>query len=202
MRTRPLSTILLRAWQRAGNDAADLANIPAGTRTMMVAAANGRMDECWNWTDWPDLCRTEQRTVQGDATTGRHLPLSQTGKQTMGEIFRVWLQNPAIHPAPRQTPYVVGDERIIFPQGAPDDVWVYYRLPVQELAADDPAAQVPQVLARAIEFGLTADLLDEDGQLDKATLNEQRMDEELIRQRDRYTFQQNQTPRWQMQDGR
>jgi hypothetical protein len=39
MRTVTLQSILLRAWQRAGNDGSDISNIPSGARTMMVAAA-------------------------------------------------------------------------------------------------------------------------------------------------------------------
>jgi hypothetical protein len=51
MRTVTLQSILLRAWQRAGNDGSDIANIPSGSRTMLVAAATDRVAECWQWAD-------------------------------------------------------------------------------------------------------------------------------------------------------
>jgi hypothetical protein len=43
---------------------------------------------------------------------------------------------------------------------------------------------------------LTAALQEEDGQMDKALLMEQKAESELISERDKYVFQQGQTQRW------
>jgi hypothetical protein len=197
---------LLRAWQRAGNDGSDIALIPSGTKTMMVAAANDRIADAWEWADWPELCRVEERTVQGNATSGYYLDYVQAGETEMGEIFNVYRDNPATHVAPREIGYTLLGDSIRFPDddSIPTDVWVRFRIrPVDHVervtAVGMTAAlleTVPAVIAKAVDYMLTADLLDEDGQTDKAMLNEQRGENELIKERDKYYFQQNQPTRW------
>ena len=83
MRTVTLQSILLRAWQRVGNDASTIDAIPSGARTMMTAAANERIADCWEWADWPELMRVESRTVQGDATNGYYIDYEHVGQTAM-----------------------------------------------------------------------------------------------------------------------
>jgi hypothetical protein len=52
------------------------------------------------------------------------------------------------------------------------------------------------VLAKATGYMLTASLLEEDGQMDKALLMEQKAEAELISERDKYYFQQGQPSMW------
>jgi hypothetical protein len=198
MRTVTLQSILLRAWQRAGNDGSDIANIPSGSRTMLVAAATDRVAECWQWADWPELCRIEERTVQGNDTTGFFLDYVQVGETPMGEVFAVYRDNPQTHVAPREIPYTLLGDSIRFPESRelPATVYVRYRLRPDTYTTSNLTAPVPAVLSKAVAYLLTGDLQEEDGQLDKALLMEQKAESELISQRDKYVFQQNQTPMW------
>lgn len=198
MRTVTLQSILLRAWQRAGNDGSDIALIPSGTRTMMVAAANERISDCWEWADWPELCRIEERTVQGDETNGFYIDYDQPGETEMGEVFNVYRDNPATHVAPRQVAYsLLGDSlRFANSESVPATVWVRYRLRPTTYTTGNLTAPVPAVLAKAAAFMVTADLLEEDGQMDKALMMEQKAEAELIAQRDKYYFQQQQPSAW------
>jgi hypothetical protein len=201
MRTVTLQSILLRAWQRAGNDGSDISNIPSGARTMMVAAANERIADCWEWSDWPELMRVESRTVQGDATNGYYIDYEQTGSPTptpMGEVFAVLRDNPATHAAPRAIGYTLLGDAIRFPEDTdlPTTVWVNFRIRPTEYSASNLTATVPAVIAKAVALMLTSDLLTEDGQLDKALAMEQLAESELISQRDKYYFQQNQPSMW------
>jgi hypothetical protein len=198
MRTVTLQSILLRAWQRVGNDASDIANVPTGARTMLVAAANEAIAQCWEWADWPELCRVESRTVQGDDTTGFYIDYAQVGQTLMGEVFAVLRDNPNTHVAPREVGYTLLGDAIRFPQGTdlPTTVYVRYRLRPDTYTASNLTATVPSVLAKAVGYMLTASLLEEDGQLDKSTLMEQKAESELISERDKYVFQQGQTQRW------
>jgi len=198
MRTVTQQSILLRAWQRVGNDASDIANVPTGARTMLVAAANEAIAQCWEWADWPELMRTESRTVQGDATNGYYIDYAQAGQTAMGEVFAVLRDNPNTHVAPREVGYTLLGDAIRFPQGSdlPTTVYVRYRLRPDTYTASNLSATVPAVLAKAVGYMLTASLLEEDGQLDKSTLMEQRAESELISERDKYVFQQGQTQRW------
>ncbi len=198
MRTVTLQSILLRAWQRAGNDGSDISNIPSGARTMMVAAANERIADCWEWADWPELMRVEERTVEGNDTTGYFIPYEQTGETAMGEVFGVLRDNPATHVAPRQIGFSLLGDNVRFPQGTdlPDTVWVNYRIRPTEYSASNLTATVPAVIAKAVALMLTSDLLTEDGQLDKALAMEQMAESELISQRDKYYFQQGQPSTW------
>ena len=201
MRTVTLQSILLRAWQRVGNDASTIDAIPSGARTMMVAAANERIADCWEWADWPELMRVESRTVQGDATNGYYIDYEQTGSPTptpMGEVFAVLRDNPATHAAPRAIGYTLLGDAIRFPEDTdlPTSVWVNYRIRPTEYSASNLTATVPAVIAKAVALMLTSDLLTEDGQLDKALAMEQLAESELISQRDKYYFQQNQPSMW------
>ena len=198
MRTVTLQSILLRAWQRSGNDGSDIANIPSGARTMMVAAANERIADCWEWADWPELMRVEERTVEGNDTTGYFIPYEQVGQQVMGQVFSVLRDNPATHVAPRQIGYTLLGDNVRFPQSTdlPTTVWVNYRVRPTEYSASNLTATVPAVIAKAVALMLTSDLLTEDGQLDKALAMEQLAESELISQRDKYYFQQGQPSTW------
>jgi hypothetical protein len=198
MRTVQLQSILLRAWQRVGNDASTLDNIPSGAKTMLVAAANEAIAQCWEWADWPELMRTESRTVQGDDTTGFYIDYAQAGQTPMGEVFSVLRDNPNTHVAPREIGYTLLGDAIRFPQSTdlPTTVWVRYRLRPDTYTASNLTATVPAVLAKAVGYMLTASLQEEDGQLDKALLMEQKAESELISERDKYVFQQGQTQRW------
>jgi hypothetical protein len=198
MRTVQLQSILLRAWQRVGNDASTLDNIPSGAKTMLVAAANEAIAQCWEWADWPELMRTESRTVQGDDTTGYYIDSAQAGQTPMGEVFAVLRDNPNTHVAPREIGYTLLGDAIRFPESTdlPTTVYVRYRLRPDTYTASNLSATVPAVLAKAVGYMLTASLLEEDGQLDKSTLMEQKAESELISERDKYYFQQGQPSMW------
>jgi hypothetical protein len=202
MRTVTLQSILLRAWQRAGNDAGSgsnpIDNIPASAKTMMTAAANERIADCWEWADWPGLMRVESRTVQGDATNGYYIDYEQVGQTAMGEVFGVLRDNPATHAAPRAIGYTLLGDAIRFPEDTdlPTTVWVNYRVRPTEYSASNLSATVPAVIAKAVGLMLSADLLQEDGQTDKALAMEQLAESELISQRDKYYFQQGQPSMW------
>jgi hypothetical protein len=198
MRTVQLQSILLRAWQRVGNDASTIDAIPSGARTMMVAAANERIADCWQWADWPELMRVEERTVEGDETNGYYIPYEQSGETAMGEVFSVLRDNPATHVAPRAIGYTLLGDNVRFPQSTdlPTTVWVNYRIRPTEYSASNLSATVPAVIAKAVGLMLSADLLQEDGQTDKALAMEQMAESELISQRDKYYFQQGQPSMW------
>jgi hypothetical protein len=198
MRTVTLQSILLRAWQRVGNDSASIDNIPSGARTMLVAATNDRIADCWEWTDWPELMRVEERTVEGNDTNGYFIPYEQSGQTAMGEVFAVLRDNPATHVSPRQIGYTLLGDNVRFPQSSdlPTTVWVNYRIRPTEYSASNLSATVPTVIAKAVGLMLSADLLQEDGQTEKALAMEQLAESELISQRDKYYFQQGQPSMW------
>ncbi len=168
---------------------------------MMVAAANERIADCWEWADWPELMRVEERTVEGNDTTGYFIPYEQTGSPTptpMGEVFAVLRDNPATHVAPRAIGYTLLGDNVRFPQSTdlPTTVWVNFRIRPTEYSASNLSATVPAVIAKAVGLMLSGDLLQEDGQTDKALAMEQLAESELISQRDKYYFQQGQPSMW------
>jgi hypothetical protein len=198
VRTVTLQSILLRAWQRVGNDASSISNIPSGAQTMLVAAANDAIEQCWTWADWPELCRVEERTIQGNATTGWYIDYEQSGQTAMGEVFAVTRDNPNTTASPRELQYTLLGDNIRFPDSTdlPTSVYVRYRVRPDTYTTGNLTATVPAVLAKAAAFMLSADLLTEDGQFDKALAMEQMAEAELISQRDKYYFQQGQPSMW------
>ena len=198
MRTVTLQSLLLRAWQRVGNDSSSIDNVPSGARTMLVAAANDAIEQCWTWSDWPELMREESRTVQGDSTTGFYIDYEQSGQTAMGEVFAVLIDNPATHVAPRQIGYTLLGDSIRFPEDTslPTSVYVRYRIRPTDYSASNLSATVPAVLGKAVSYMLAAALLEEDGQMDKSSLMEAKAEAELISERDKYYFQQGQPSMW------
>ncbi len=203
MRTVTLQSILLRAWQRSGNDGSDIANIPTSARTMLVAAANDAIESCWTWADWPELCRIEERTIQGNATTGWYIDYEQVGETAMGEVFNIYRDNPNTHAAPRELQYTLLGDSIRFPDDTdiPATAWVRYRLRPDTYTTSNLTATVPAVLSKAVGYYLTASLLEEDGQLTKSTLMEEKAMNELVTERDKFYFQQNQPQAWSARIG-
>jgi hypothetical protein len=165
---------------------------------MMVAAANERIADCWEWADWPELMRVEERTVEGNDTTGYFIPYEQTGETAMGQVFGVLRDSPATHVSPRAIGFTLLGDNVRFPQSTdlPTTVWVNFRIRPTEYSASNLSATVPAVIAKAVGYLLTSDLLTEDGQLDKALAMEQMAESELISQRDKYYFQQGQPSTW------
>jgi hypothetical protein len=198
VRTVTLQSILLRAWQRVGNDASSISNIPSGAQTMLVAAANDAIESCWTWADWPELCRIEERTIQGNATTGWYIDYEQSGQTAMGEVFNIYRDNPNTHASPRELQYTLLGDSIRFPDDTeiPTTAWVRYRTRPDTYSTSNLSATVPAVLSKAVGYYLTASLLEEDGQLDKSTLMESKAETELITERDKFYFQQNQPQTW------
>lgn len=164
----------------------------------MVAAVNQRIEDCWTWADWPELMREESRTLQGDATNGYYIDYVQAGQTAMGEVFAVYIDNPATHVAPRQIGYTLLGDSIRFPEDTslPPTVYVRFRLRPTEYTTANLSATVPAVIAKAVDYMLTADLLDEDGQSDRALLMEQKAEAEMVKEQDKFVFQQNQPRRW------
>lgn len=203
MRTVTLQSILLRAWQRVGNDASSISNIPSGAQTMLVAAANDAIESCWTWADWPELCRIEERTIQGNSTTGYFLDYEQSGETPMGEVFNIYRDNPNTHASPRELQYTLLGDSIRFPDDTeiPTTAWVRYRLRPDTYTTSNLTATVPAVLSKAVGYYLTASLLEEDGQLTKSTLMEEKAMNELVTERDKFYFQQNQPQTWSARIG-
>ena len=203
MRTVTLQSILLRAWQRVGNDASTISNVPSGAQTMLVAAANDAIEQCWTWADWPELCRIEERTIQGNATTGFYLDYEQVGETPMGEVFNITRDNPNKTASPRELQYSLLGDSIRFPDDTdiPTTAWVRYRLRPDTYTTSNLSATVPSVLSKAVGYYLTASLLEEDGQLTKSTLMEEKAMNELVTERDKFYFQQNQPQAWSARIG-
>jgi hypothetical protein len=85
------------------------------------------------------------------------------------------------------------------PSDCPDDVYVRFRTLPTEISATTSTAlaqTVPHFLGDYIKFELTADLLTEDGQLDKAEVLRQRAEVYLVSEMDKVIFQQRQPRRW------
>jgi len=203
MRTVTLQSIILRAWQRVGNDASTISNVPSGAQTMMVAAANDAIEACWTWADWPELCRIEERTIQGNETTGFYLDYEQSGETPMGEVFNITRDNPNKTASARELQYSLLGDSIRFPDDTdiPTTAWVRYRTRPDTYTTSNLSATVPAVLSKAVGYYLTASLLEEDGQLTKSTLMEEKAMNELVTERDKFYFQQNQPQAWSARIG-
>jgi hypothetical protein len=117
-------------------------------------------------------------------------------------VFAVYQDNPHTHAAPRE----------ISLQPRPRQNPPAQRLPrhrlrplpaarheISTVLATALAQTVPQILADYCKFSLTGDLLTEDGQLDKAQVMYGRAELSLVKETEKFTFQQRQVRRWTAQ---
>jgi hypothetical protein len=114
----------------------------------------------------------------------------------------VYQDNPHTHAAPREISFSLDLDKIRLPSDCPDTIYVRFRLPATEIStvlATALAQTVPQILADYLKFSLTGDLLTEDGQLDKAQVMYGRAELSLVKETEKFTFQQKQTRRWTAQ---
>jgi hypothetical protein len=126
--------------------------------------------------------------------------LAQTGSDTeIGDVFAVYQDNPNTHAAPREIHFSLDLDKIRLPSDCPDTVYVKFRLPSPDISpvlATALAQTVPQILADYCKFSLTGDLLTEDGQLDKAQVMYGRAELSLVKETEKFTYQQRQVRRW------
>ena len=202
MKTVTVSSIVTNAASRAGLDGSSIDNLPSVTKTIMVDNLSSHLRDAWEFYDWPDLTRTEERTTQTGPDDDIYLDLAQAGSPTptvIGDVFAVYQDNPNTHAAPREIHFSLDLDKIRLPSDCPDTVYVRFRLPATELStvlATALAQTVPQILADYLKFSLTGDLLTEDGQLDKAQVMYGRAELSLVKETEKFTFQQKQTRRW------
>jgi hypothetical protein len=208
VKTVTVSSIITNAASRAGLDGSSIDNLPTTTKSIMVDNLASHLRDAWEFFDWPDLCRTEERTVQTGVDEDIYLDLAQAGETEIGDVFSVYQDNPNTHAAPREIHFSLDLDKIRLPSDCPDTVYVRFRLtpaaeprdpnglvvsPVLATALDQT---VPQILADYLKFSLTGDLLTEDGQLDKAQVMYQRAELSLVKETEKFTLQQRQVRRW------
>jgi hypothetical protein len=203
MRTVTVSSIVTNAASRAGLDGSSIDSLPTTTKTIMVDNLSAcHLRDAWEFYDWPDLTRTEERTVQTGVDEDIYIDLAQASETEIGDVFSVYQDNPHTHAAPREISFSLDLDKIRLPSDCPDTIYVKFRLPptvISTVLATALAQTVPQILADYLKFSLTGDLLTEDGQLDKAQVMYGRAELSLVKETEKFTFQQKQTRRWTAQ---
>ena len=204
MKTVTVQSILLNAASRAGLDGSAVGNLSSTTQTIMLSNLDIHLRSAWEFFDWPDLTNIEQRTVQTGAEDDLYLDKAQVGETEIGEIFSIYLDNPATHAAPRELNYWLDQDKIRLPSDCPDEVYVRFRTvptTISPVTATALAQTIPAILADYIRFMLTSDLLTEDGQEDKSQVMQGRAEQYLVSEMDKIIFQQRQPRRWSAQVG-
>jgi hypothetical protein len=199
VRTVTVQSIVLNAASRAGLDGSDIANLSSTTKAIMLSNLDIHLRAAWEFFDWPDLTLIESRTVTTGADEDIYIDKEESGQTEMGEVFDVYQDNPNTHASPRSISFWLDGSKIRLPSDCPDDVYVRFRTLPTEISATTSTAlaqTVPHFLGDYIKFELTADLLTEDGQLDKAEVLRQRAEVYLVSEMDKVIFQQRQPRRW------
>lgn len=204
MKTVTVQSILLNAASRAGLDGSDIANLSSTTKAIMLSNLDIHLRSAWEFFDWPDLTKIEERTVTTGSENDLYIDKGEPGQTEIGEVFEVYQDNPLTHAAPRQISFWLDGSKIRLPSDCPDEVYVRFRLTPTEISsvtATALAQTVPQFLSDYIRFMLTADLLTEDGQEDKSQVMQQRAETYLVGEMEKIIFQSKQPRRWSAQVG-
>jgi hypothetical protein len=204
VKTVTVQSIIQNAASRAGLDGSSIDNLSTTTKAILLSNLDIHLRTAWEFFDWPDLTLIESRTVTIGAEDDIYIDKEAVGSTEIGEVFEVFQDNPATHASPREIGFWLDGSKIRLPSDCPDTVYVRFRTVPTELSATTATAlaqTVPQFLADYIKFELTADLLTEDGQLDKAEVLRQRGETYLVNEMDKIVFQQRQPRRWSAQVG-
>ena len=204
MKTVTVQSLLLNAASRAGLDGSSIDNLSSTTKTIMLSNLDIHLRSAWEFFDWPDLVNIELRTVTTGAEDDLYIDKEQAGETPIGEIFSIYLDNPATHAAPREINFWLDQDKIRLPSDCPDEVYIRFRTVPTTISATTATAlaqTVPAILADYIRFMLTSDLLTEDGQEDKSQVMQQRAETYLVSEMDKIIFQQRQPRRWTAQVG-
>jgi hypothetical protein len=102
MKTVTVSSIVTNAASRAGLDGSSIDSLPTTTKTIMVDNLGSHLRDAWEFYDWPDLCRTEERTVQTGVDEDIYIDLAQASETEIGDVFPSYQDNPNTHAAPRE----------------------------------------------------------------------------------------------------
>ena len=202
MKTVTVQSILLNAASRAGLDGSSIASLSSTTQTIMLSNLDIHLRSAWEFFDWPDLVNIELRTVQTGTDDDLYLDKEQVAETPIGEIFSIYLDNPATHAAPRELNYWLDQDKIRLPSDCPDEVYVRFRTVPTEISpvtATALAQTIPAILADFVRFSLSGDLMQEDGQIDKAQVMYGRAEQYLVSEMDKVIFQQRQPRRWTAQ---
>jgi hypothetical protein len=202
MRTVTVSSIVTNAASRAGLDGSSIDNLPTTTKTIMVDNLSSHLRDAWEFYDWPDFTAPKNARCRPEWTRTSILTLAQASETEIGDVFSVYQDNPHTHAAPREISFSLDLDKIRLPSDCPDTIYVRFRLPATEIStvlATALAQTVPQILADYLKFSLTGDLLTEDGQLDKAQVMYGRAELSLVKETEKFTFQQRQVRRWTAQ---
>jgi hypothetical protein len=115
MRTVTVSSIVTNAASRAGLDGSSIDSLPTTTKTIMVDNLGSHLRDAWEFYDWPDLCRTEERTVQTGVDEDIYIDLAQASETEIGDVFSVYQDNPHTHAAPREISFSLDLDKIRLP---------------------------------------------------------------------------------------
>jgi hypothetical protein len=157
LKTVTVQSIIQNAASRAGLDGSSIDSLPTTTKTIMVDNLGMHLRDAWEFYDWPDLTRTEERTTQTGVDEDIYIDLEQTGSPTptaIGDVFAVYQDNPNTHAAPREIAFSLDLDKIRLPSDCPDTVYVKFRLPSPDISpvlATALAQTVPQILADYIK---------------------------------------------------
>ena len=121
MKTVTVQSILLNAASRAGLDGSSIDSLPTTTKTIMVDNLGMHLRDAWEFYDWPDLTRTEERTTQTGVDDDIYLDLAQAGETEIGDVFAVYQDDTRTHAAPREIHFSLDLDKIRLPSDCPDN---------------------------------------------------------------------------------
>jgi hypothetical protein len=77
--------------------------LPTTTKTIMVDNLSSHLRDAWEFYDWPDLTRTEERTVQTGVDEDIYIDLAQASETEIGDVFRSTRTIPTRTPHPARS---------------------------------------------------------------------------------------------------
>lgn len=90
---------------------------------------NNRLKLGWESARWPELCKTESRTVTEDSgDEGYYVSFSQTGLDVISTVFAVWDSNPKVKRNAEEVDYYLSENGVQL-EANKTTVWIFYRKP-------------------------------------------------------------------------
>lgn len=157
---------------------AGLATLDATDKFFFENNLNARIRDAWDRLDWPELIQVEELPVGSDGVA------SKTTGKVSSDILEAWNKNPFQERSAVKVEYTIVDSKIILPTTF-DQSSVYVLSKKIFSEYDNSSTDIPKFLENFVISAVFADFLRGDGQHEKASIEESRAEEYLLRQIDR-----------------
>lgn len=173
-----MQTISHELLEKRFQSVAGLATLDATDRFFFLNCLNSRLRDAWDRVDWPELIQLVELPVSSDSIA------SNTTDVVSYDVLEAWNRNPYTDRQASKVEYRIINSKIVL-STAYDKSSIFVLAKKEFNDYDFGATDIPRFLENYLISACLADFFRGDGQTEKASIEEARAEEFLLRQMDR-----------------